>query len=42
MIVITPVSAAAVLGVTVVMCIMSAIFAIQKVTRVDPAIVFKA
>ena len=41
-ILITPASAIAVLGITVVMCIGSAIFAIQKVTRVDPAIVFKA
>jgi len=29
------------LGITVLMCVGSAIFAIQKVTRVDPAIVFK-
>ena len=42
LILITPASAAAILGITVVMCISSAIFAIQKVTRVDPAIVFKA
>ncbi|HEY9901753.1 MAG TPA: FtsX-like permease family protein [Candidatus Sericytochromatia bacterium] len=41
-ILITPASAATVLGLTVVMCVGSAIFAIQKVTRVDPAIVFKA
>lgn len=41
-ILITPLSAATVLGITVVMCVGSAIFAIQKVTRVDPAIVFKA
>jgi putative ABC transport system permease protein len=41
-ILITPVSAATVFGITVVMCVSSAIFAIQKVTRVDPAIVFKA
>jgi putative ABC transport system permease protein len=40
-ILITPASAAAVLGITVLMCVSSAIFAIQKVTRVDPAIVFK-
>ena len=40
-ILITPASAIAVLGVTIVMCVGSAIFAIQKVTRVDPAIVFK-
>lgn len=42
MILITPATAIAVLGITVLMCIGSAIFAIQKVTRVDPAIVFKA
>lgn len=41
-ILITPISAIAVLGLTVVMCVGSAIFAIQKVTRLDPAIVFKA
>lgn len=41
-ILITPVSAIAVFGITVSMCVGSAIFAIQKVTRVDPAIVFKA
>ena len=41
-ILITPVSAVTVFGITVVMCVGSAIFAIQKVTRVDPAIVFKA
>jgi putative ABC transport system permease protein len=41
-ILITPASALTVFGITVVMCIGSAIFAIQKVTRVDPAIVFKA
>jgi len=41
-ILITPTSAAIVLGTTVVMCVSSAVFAIQKVTRVDPAIVFKA
>lgn len=40
-ILITPVSAIAVLGVTIGMCVSAAIFAIQKVTRVDPAIVFK-
>lgn len=40
-IMITPVGAIAVLGLTVGMCITSAIFAIQKVTRVDPVIVFK-
>jgi putative ABC transport system permease protein len=42
LILITPLTAVAVFGVTVVMCVGSAIFAIQKVTRVDPAIVFKA
>ncbi|MGK7902017.1 MAG: ABC transporter permease [Hormoscilla sp.] len=42
MILITPLSAAGVLGITVLMCVGSAFFAIQKVTRVDPAIVFKA
>lgn len=41
-ILITPVSAIAVLGITVVMCVGSAFFAIQKVTKIDPAIVFKA
>lgn len=41
-ILITPTLAVGVLGITVVMCVGSAIFAIQKVTRVDPAIVFKA
>ena len=39
---ITPISAVGVFGITVVMCVVSAIFAIQKVTRVDPGIVFKA
>jgi len=39
---ITPLSAAAVFGLTLAMCVGSAVFAIQKVTRVDPAIVFKA
>ncbi len=41
-ILITPGTAIAVLGVTVIMCVGSALFAIQKVTNVDPAIVFKA
>ena len=41
-ILITPLTAIAVFGVTVAICIGSAVFAIQKVTRVDPAIVFKA
>lgn len=40
-ILITPISAATVFGITVLMCVSSAVFAIQKVTRVDPAIVFK-
>ena len=42
MILIEPSTAAAVLLLTVVMCVGSAFFAVQKVTRVDPAIVFKA
>ncbi len=42
MILITPFTAAGVLGITVLMCVGSALFAIQKVTGVDPAIVFKA
>lgn len=42
LILITPGSAIAVLGITLAMCIGSAIFAIQKVTRLDPAMVFKA
>lgn len=42
LILITPTSALSVLGVTIIMCVGSAIFAIQKVNRVDPAIVFKA
>jgi putative ABC transport system permease protein len=42
LILITPVSAIAVFGLTVIMCVGSAIFAIQKVTRLDPATVFKA
>lgn len=42
MILITPATAGGVLILTVVMCVGSAIFAVQKVTRVDPAIVFKA
>ncbi|HEY9616031.1 MAG TPA: FtsX-like permease family protein [Crinalium sp.] len=41
MILITPAMAAGVFGITVVMCVGSALFAIQKVTHVDPAIVFK-
>ncbi len=39
---ITPTSAIAIFMLTIMMCIGSAIFAIQKVNRVDPAIVFKA
>ncbi|MBK4731411.1 FtsX-like permease family protein [Oxynema sp. CENA135] len=39
---INPMTAVGVFGLTVVMCVGSAIFAIQKVNRVDPAIVFKA
>jgi putative ABC transport system permease protein len=42
LILITPISAITVFGVTVAMCVSSAIFAIQKVTRLDPATVFKA
>jgi putative ABC transport system permease protein len=42
MILITPATAFGVLGLTVLMCVGSALFAIQKVTHVDPAIVFKA
>lgn len=42
LILITPESALIVFGITVLMCVVSAIFAIQKVTRVDPAIVFKS
>jgi putative ABC transport system permease protein len=41
-ILITPISAVGILGLTIVMCGSSALFAIQKVTHVDPAIVFKA
>jgi putative ABC transport system permease protein len=41
-ILITPTMATGLLGLTVVMCVGSALFAIQKVTHVDPAIVFKA
>ncbi len=42
MILIEPSTAGAVLVLTVMMCVGSALFAVQKVTRVDPAIVFKA
>ena len=41
-ILITPLKAAIVFAITVSMCSGAAVFAIQKVTRVDPAIVFKA
>ncbi|MBD2102157.1 FtsX-like permease family protein [Leptolyngbya sp. FACHB-261] len=41
-ILISPATAAGVFGVTVLMCVGSAVFAIQKVTQVDPVIVFKA
>lgn len=40
-ILVTPVSATAVFGLTLVMCSGSAIFAIQKVISLDPALVFK-
>jgi putative ABC transport system permease protein len=42
MILIEPTMAAGVFVLTLVMCVGSALFAVQKVTRVDPAIVFKA
>jgi putative ABC transport system permease protein len=42
MILITPATALGVFGITVIMCVGSALFAIQKVTHIDPAIVFKA
>lgn len=41
-ILITPIAATGILGITILMCVGSALFAIQKVTRVDPAIVFKS
>ncbi len=41
-ILISPVTAAGTFGLTIVMCIGAAVFAIQKVTHLDPAIVFKA
>lgn len=41
-ILITPLMATGIFGITIVMCVGSAFFAIQKVTHVDPAIVFKA
>ncbi|MGK7891707.1 MAG: FtsX-like permease family protein [Leptolyngbyaceae cyanobacterium] len=42
MILITPLMGISIFGITVLMCVGSALFAIQKVTHVDPAIVFKA
>lgn len=42
MILITPTTATVIFGITVFMCVGSALFATQKVTRVDPAIVFKS
>ncbi|NEO29720.1 MAG: FtsX-like permease family protein [Symploca sp. SIO3C6] len=42
LILITPTSMLWVFGLTVFMCVGSAAFAIQKVTRLDPAMVFKA
>jgi putative ABC transport system permease protein len=42
LILIEPTMAAGVFVLTVVMCVGSALFAVQRVTRVDPAIVFKA
>lgn len=42
LILITPEAAIAIFALTVLMCVGSAIFAIQKVTRLDPAMVFKA
>jgi putative ABC transport system permease protein len=42
LILIEPVTGMAVFVLTVGMCVGSALFAVQKVTRVDPAIVFKA
>jgi len=41
-ILISPITATGVFGITIVMCIGAAVFAIQKVTHLDPAIVFKA
>jgi putative ABC transport system permease protein len=41
-ILITPLTATGVFGITVLMCVGSALFAIQKVVRLDPGIVFKA
>ncbi|NJR50702.1 MAG: ABC transporter permease [Leptolyngbyaceae cyanobacterium CSU_1_3] len=42
MILITPATGGGIFVLTVAMCVGSALFAVQKVTRVDPAIVFKA
>ncbi len=42
LILITPLTAGGILGITVFMCVGSALFAVQKVTSIDPAIVFKA
>ncbi len=42
LILITPISSGAIFALTITMCVGSAIFAIQKVTRLDPAVVFKA
>ena len=42
MILITPAMGGGIFVLTVAMCVGSAMFAVQKVTRVDPAIVFKA
>jgi putative ABC transport system permease protein len=42
LILIEPITGVSVFVLTVGMCVVSAVFAIQKVTRVDPAIVFKA
>ncbi|WP_443029268.1 FtsX-like permease family protein [Spirulina sp. CS-785/01] len=42
LILINPLTALSVLGITMSMCVGSALFAIQKVTHVDPIIVFKA
>ena len=41
-ILITPLMATGVLGITIFMCVGAAVFAIQKVTHVDPAVVFKS
>jgi putative ABC transport system permease protein len=42
LILITPTTAIAVFGITTFICVSAAVFAIQKVFRIDPAIVFKA